>query len=211
MATKETVLARAKQGEPDAIALLMNRTLNQQNRHVRVLRQNAQLKLLVESAEAPPQAATVGWIEKGLAKLAIANIETATIYGKSKQSAKPTWQQTISLTVVAQTPDPFAPAPTEAAPKPTNAEPSLDLSEYCFTRNKSLLAGNLTLPSKPVIKLVLSFAALANEQKLEILPLLDKVLRKPDVEIEESLSAEATAWLTQIAALEGPDVRKASI
>ncbi|MEO1446446.1 MAG: hypothetical protein AAFV46_09460, partial [Cyanobacteria bacterium J06635_11] len=155
MATQRTLLDQAKQGNPDAIASLMNQTLAKQNRHIRVLRQAHQYKLLVEGEEVPPQAATVNWITQGLRKLAIPDAKVAIIYGKAKQSKQPEWQQSIQLGTpevqAAPAPEPTttetvestsaensaqANQPQPAAEKPP--EPALDLTEYCFTRNKSL-------------------------------------------------------------------------
>ncbi|MEL6777237.1 MAG: hypothetical protein AAFO06_08280 [Cyanobacteria bacterium J06597_16] len=236
MATQRTLLDQAKQGNPDAIASLMNQTLAKQNRHIRVLRQAHQYKLLVEGEEVPPQAATVNWITQGLRKLAIPDAKVAIIYGKAKQSKQPEWQQSIQLetsNAQAAAPEPTATEATSTEtieatstdtstansaqanqPQPTTEkppEPTLDLTEYCFTRNKSLLKGNLTLPSKAVIQLVLSFHGLTNANKQEALPHIDKGLRKPEPIVDEALSPAAQTWLDQLPDLEGPDRRKASI
>jgi len=87
---------------------------------------------------------------------------------------------------------------------------SADWSEYCFTRNKSLLKGDLTYPAECVAQLVLAFAALSDDQKQDALPHIEQALRKP-VPIETEMSAEAKGWLEKIAKLEGPQIRKASI
>lgn len=207
MAIQQNLLVQAKQGQPDAIASLMNRTLNKQGSHVQVRRRSGDYKLLVEADKAPPQKATVQWIVKGLDRLSISAIETITIYGKSQQSNKPEWQQSIRFSLqerASALQKPSAPASAKASEKP------LDLTEYCFTRNKSLLSGKLTLPSKPVIQLVLAFASLSNAHKSEALPHIDLALRKCAVP-EADFSGEVQAWFEQLAALEGPDVRKGSI
>lgn len=116
-------------------------------------------------------------------------MRTVEIYGKSQQSAKPDWQHRIQF--------PF--------------EVSLDLSEQYFTRNQSLLSGNLTLPSNPVIKWVLAFAELSNAQKTEALPHIDLALRKSTLPADDHISAATQAWFAQLIALDGPDIRKASI
>ena len=97
-------------------------------------------------------------------------------------------------------------------PLPTTSpdKSSLDLSGYCFTRNKSLLKGDLTYPAESVAQLVLSFAALKDEQKQQALPHIEQFLRKP-LPLEDEISDEAKEWLKKIEALEGPQIRKASI
>lgn len=242
MTTPGTLLERAKQGEAEAIATLMNQTLSKQKSRIRVLRQGNNYKLLIESEQVPPQTATVQWITQGLKKLAIPHLERAMIYGKLQHSSKPDWQQCITLTGAC--PETVAGGEKVASEKAKSVkteceqagnanesgaacvpegcndtalpsqppEPLLDLTEHCFTRNKSLLKGNLTLPSKAVIQLVLSFHGLTNAQKQAVLPFIDKaLLNKPNPGVDNMLGAEAKTWLAQIPELEGPDSRKASI
>ena len=219
MATALSMLERAKRGEPDAIAALMNKTLSKKGARVHIKRNGDTYKLLVEGEQAPNQKETVAWIVQGLKKLAIAQMRTAIFYGKAKQSAQPAWQCRVQL-INEPTADPFAPETSddssEAEPNTTKSasrsqEPAIDLSEHCFTRNQSLLRGKLTLPSKDVCKVVLSFSELANEQKLAVLPHCTKLLRKPEPVEDEALSAETTQWIEQVVALESNDVRKLSI
>ncbi|MEL7050365.1 MAG: hypothetical protein AAGM45_01075 [Cyanobacteria bacterium J06588_5] len=221
MTTQRTVLERAKQGEAAAIAALMNQTLKQKGVQVKVRQSGGAYKLLVESAaEAPEQKPTVRWIVKGLDRLAIASLKSVTIYGKAHQSSKPDWQQSIqfplqsSQSATRQSVVPASPFPELEQPASAPAvsvETPLDLSEYCFTRNKSLLSGNLTLPSKPVIQCVLAFSDLTNAQKQEALPHIDVALRKSAAPESDKLSGETKNWFDLLAALDGPDVRKGSI
>ncbi len=200
-ATQLSLLDQAKTGDPSAIASLMNRKLSKQGSQVKVKCQSGDYKLLLESAEIPDKSHTVRWIVQGLENLAIAEMRTVEIYGKSQQSAKPNWQHRVQ----------FSPSAVTASVTTPKAEAPLDLSEQCFTRNQSLLSGNLTLPSQPVIKWVLAFAELSNAQKTEALPHIDLALRKSALPAADSLSAATQAWFAQLIALEGPDIRKASI
>ncbi len=212
MATQLTVVERAKQGEPDAIAQLMNRTLNQRAAHVQVRRRGGEYRLLVESDRLPEQQATVQWIEQGLRKLAIADMQTVTIYGKARQSAKPDWQYGFEIGgFAARSQGLPSESPQAASVTSSLTEPPLDLSEHCFIRNPSLLAVSLTPPAKPVAQAVLSFAALANAQKLTLLPHVASLLRKPAPIENPALAAEAQAWITEVLTLEGDDIRKLSI
>jgi hypothetical protein len=205
MASQLTVLERARQGEPDAIAQLMNRTLAQQGAQVQIRRRGSEYKLLVESDAAPEKAATVKWISQGLAKLAIADMQTVTIYGKSRQCAQPEWQYGFQLGEAAA----GGRSPTSATPPA--AEPLLDLSEHCFIRNPSLLAVNLTPPAQAVAQTVLSFAALPNAQKLAVLPHIAPLLRKPAPVNDPALTSETQAWIAEVLAIEGDDSRKLAI
>ena len=135
---KGTVLDCAKQGDAEAIASLMNRTLNKKGSHVKIRRRGGEYKLLVASARTPDKTATVQWIVKGLDKLAIASIETLTIYGKSQQSNKPEWQQTVQFPLQsleqATSPASVQPVDTQLAALegPDVRKGSIWLSRYCL-------------------------------------------------------------------------------
>jgi hypothetical protein len=211
MTTQLTLVDQAKQGDPEAIASLMNRTLNQRAAHVQVRRRGGEYRLLVESEQVPDKQATVKWIGQGLKQLAIAEMQTVTIYGKARQSGKPDWQHCFQMSSqVVRLPEKTAPSPA-SAPSATAAEPVLDLSEHCFIRNPSLLSVNLTPPAKAVSQAVLSFAALPNAQKLAVLPLVASLLRKPEPVQNADLQAEAQAWIAEVLTLEGDDFRKLAI
>ena len=207
MATGQSLVERAKQGEAIAIASLMNQSLKSKGTRIQVKNQGSEYKMLVESAQVPNKAATVKWIVSGLRKLSVQTIETLTIYGKAKGSDKPSWTHQIWLNQpTKQQTDPFA----EPDPQ-SSAEPALDLTGYCFTRNKSLLTGKLTLPSEAVRESVVQFDALPNEQKLVILPHVDKLLRKPTKIEDEAISELGKQWIAKIIGLESNDLRKLSI
>jgi len=256
MTTQRALLDQARQGDPTAITTLMNHLLTPQGARVQVKRRGNDYKILIESAQVPEQAAKVKWIVQGLNKLAIANIQSVTIYGRSQQSDKPDWQQSISFAPqrrgqpnqapstaqpptaqnkaeksepspekpLAQLPEPSAPQPKQEQKQeqssaseaqrslPTElSQPPIDLSEHCFTRNKSLLSGSLTPPSEKVSQVVLAFAALPNEQKCVLLPYCQKLLRKPEPVEDDTLSEASQAVVAAILPLEGNDLRKLSI
>lgn len=223
MVTRQTpqqiLVEQAKQGEPEAIATLLNHPENKQPFRLQVRRRGSEYRLLAEADQVPDQQATVKWIVQALRKLAIAEMQTVTIYGKSRQSAKPDWQQRFEIgpevkPEVGQFPSgetpPALAAPTKDLPT-SHAEPPLDLSEYCFIRNPALLSVNLTPPSQAVTQTVLSFAALPNAQKLAVLPHIDELLRKLEPAQDDSLAPESQAWITELSALESDNIRKLSI
>ncbi len=214
MATQLTVVERAKQGDPEAIAALINRMLSKQSAQVQVKRRGSEYRLLVESDQVPEKQAMVTFIQQGLTKLAIADMQTVTIYGKSRQSAKPDWQHCFQMgsQMGSQMGAQSGQAPTAKSPTSAKAaEPSLDLSEHCFIRNPSLLSANLTPPAKVVAQTMLSFAALPNAQKLAVLPHIAPLLRKPAPVDDPALTSETQAWITDVLAIEGDDIRKLSI
>ena len=204
-------MERVKQGDPDAIASLMNRTLphhlNQASAHVQIRRRGGEYRLLVEAPQVPDKQATIKWVMHGLTKLAIAPMQTVTIYGKSEQSAKPHWQYSFRLGSSAT----LSPAHAKV-PSATPLEKPLDLSEHCLIRNRSLLSGDLTPPAKAVTRLIVSFAALPDVQKLAVLPRLTQLLRQPEpLPGNEALEAGARAWIIEVLALDGNGLRQLSI
>ncbi len=206
------LVAQARQGEVGAIASLMNRTRNKPFDRVQVRRREGQYQLLVESAQVPAQQISVQWIVRGLVQLAIAEIKTITIYGKSQQSAKPDWQQTVQIAL--SSPNVLDSSDSsDPIEQPNSSEPPdpLELSEYCFTRNLSLLSGNLTPPNLSVSQIICSFAALPNTQKRIVLPHIASLLRHPKPIQDDALTAESQRWITELLALEGDDLRKLSI
>lgn len=58
---------------------------------------------------------------------------------------------------------------------------------------------------------MLAFAALPNAQKLAVLPHIDELLRKLKPVQDDSLAPESQAWITELLALEGDNIRKLSI
>ncbi len=212
---QQILVEQAKQGEPEAIAALLNRPENKQPFRLQVRRRGGEYRLLAEADQLPDQQATVRWIMRALKKLAIAEMRTVTIYGKSRQSAKPDWQQRFEIG-----PEVGQFSYGEAPPTPISAstalpalevEPPLDLSEYCFIRNLSLLSVDLTPPGKAVTQTVLSFVALPDAQKLAVLPHFTELLQKPEPLPDDALAPESHAWITEILALEGDNLRKLSI
>ena len=219
------MMARARQGDVGAIAALMNRTRNKPFDRVQIRRrEGGQYQLLVESAQVPEQQISVQWIVRGLVQLAIADIDTITIYGKSQQSAKPDWQQTVQIAL--SSPNSLEPSDlsessdlsdpsdlSDSIAQPNSSEPPdpTELSDYCFIRNLSLLSGNLTPPNIAVSQIICSFAALPNTQKRIVLPHIASLLRDSTPIQDNALTAETQRWITEILALEGDDLRKLSI
>lgn len=224
MTTQQAILARAKQGEPDAIASLMNSMLRSQGAQVQIKRRGDDYKVLISSAQVPNQDKQVRWIVQGLSKLAIPNIQTVTIYGKAQQSPQPNWQQQVGFPLdqpqVNASPEQAdanalkeaASSKSEAAAAPVKpVEPGVDLSEYCFTRNKSLVSVSLDPPVDKVCQIIFAFAALPDAQKLVLLPYCQKLFRRPESIEDEALSEQSQTVAAMMAAMEGNDLRKLSI
>lgn len=77
-------LTLARQGDPTAIARLLNRQLQSRGIRARVLRQNAHLQIVLESNQPIPQANLTRFIQTGLMRLAPQGIEQVRLIGRQR-------------------------------------------------------------------------------------------------------------------------------
>ena len=83
------------------------------------------------------------------------------------------------------------------------------LSDYCFTRNKSLLTSELIPPSEKIARLVQFFHALPNSSKERILPIIEPFFHSSTP--TEQFDLEVQQWVEQLSRLNDSEARKASI
>jgi len=91
------VFNRAKQGEPAAIAQIINLGLSANGIRASVVRRDRTLLILLESTTPPDPEVYVTVIRKGLEKLAIADLERVHLCGQSFGQTTPTWHQVLRL------------------------------------------------------------------------------------------------------------------
>ncbi|MEQ8386501.1 MAG: hypothetical protein RH949_29515 [Coleofasciculus sp. A1-SPW-01] len=90
-------LKLAKQGNPKAIAAMINRSLRAKHIIAKVNRKDDCLQVLVESAQIPNQKAMVSFIRQGLTKLGVETIKTVQVYGRQKGQDSFAWNQTFEI------------------------------------------------------------------------------------------------------------------
>jgi hypothetical protein len=95
--TQQNPLQLAKQGNPNAIAALINRSLNSQGITAKVIRKDDCLRVLLESNEVPKQNNLSAFIHNGVLKLEIPEINTLQVFGRQTGEQVPAWSQTINL------------------------------------------------------------------------------------------------------------------
>jgi len=88
---------QAQNGDPQAIATLMNRSFNRRGVTASVTTKGNCLQVLLESSLVPSQSTFVSMIWMGLHKLEIPNIHTLEIYGKQLGNEIPSWSQKVTL------------------------------------------------------------------------------------------------------------------
>ncbi|HEY9644779.1 MAG TPA: hypothetical protein V6C88_00335 [Chroococcidiopsis sp.] len=120
--TQSNLVEQAKQGNPQAIATLMNRTLNPKGVTAIVERQGDRLAVVLESAQVPNQSVSVNFVEAGLKSLGVAGIQAINVSGKQVGAEAIAWNQTLDWSPTV-TPPP--PPPRPAVPPPPPPPPPL--------------------------------------------------------------------------------------
>lgn len=126
--SRSDILSLAKQGNPQAIAALVNHSTKPQGITVQVVRKGDALHVLIEAAHVPNQQDMVTLILNSLRILKVDPIRIVTIYGRQKGEKSVAWSQVINLKTLSEpesltsnlTNQPSTPAP---ATSPTTAEP----------------------------------------------------------------------------------------
>lgn len=94
---KPDVLEAAKQGNPRAIAALMNRSFESKGITIKAFLQNQCLSIFLESSQSLTPQPLIPFIRKGLTGLGITTIKTVKVYGRKQGSELPDWQQEFTL------------------------------------------------------------------------------------------------------------------
>jgi hypothetical protein len=93
----QNILEQAKQGNPNAIAALMSRSMKSQGIDVQASLEDGCLQVYLEAAKVPSPQATVAFIRKGMANLDIASIDRVKVYARQQGEPIPAWQEDIVL------------------------------------------------------------------------------------------------------------------
>jgi hypothetical protein len=94
---KKTAIKDAKQGDANAIAILINDQLQPKGIISKIFRKDSLLQILLEYAETPNQKACCSFLEKGIIKINPQGIHTVKIYGKSQNDKVAEWNYSFQL------------------------------------------------------------------------------------------------------------------
>ncbi|MEP6516989.1 hypothetical protein [Microcoleus vaginatus] len=86
-----------KQGDPNAIASSINRTLKPKGINADVTRDNGCLHIILEADKVPDQMVLVDFIRTGMTKLGLESIHTVKVYGRRTGDGEPAWEDEIDL------------------------------------------------------------------------------------------------------------------
>jgi hypothetical protein len=95
--TPQDILNAAKQGNPQAIAALMNRSLQPKGITARARLVDGTLQVMLEGDTAPSQAESVAYVTKGIKGLEIPGISNLMIAGKAIGAENLEWTERIEL------------------------------------------------------------------------------------------------------------------
>ena len=98
--TAQEILALAQQGNPAAIATLLNLILEPKGIKARAQRQDDRLHILLESPLPPIQSEAVEFIRNSLDDLPVEGVKTVTIYGRQRGETRPGWSETIERLIL---------------------------------------------------------------------------------------------------------------
>ncbi|MGB3238312.1 MAG: hypothetical protein WBB29_08450 [Geitlerinemataceae cyanobacterium] len=110
------ILEQAKQGNPNAIAALMSRSMKSQGIDVKASLDDRCLDVILEAAKVPTPQATVSFIRKGMTNLGVNSIDTVRVSAYQTGDSTSAWQEEIVLQ-----------EPAFSSPPPTVPEPGIGL------------------------------------------------------------------------------------
>uniref|UniRef100_A0ACD5GVZ4 Uncharacterized protein n=1 Tax=Desertifilum tharense IPPAS B-1220 TaxID=1781255 RepID=A0ACD5GVZ4_9CYAN len=107
--TQQNIPELAKQGNPNAIAALLNRSLQPQGITAKAILKEDCLHLLLEGAQIPEQHVAMPILYEELTNLGIETIPSLLVYGRQKGVKEPAWSETIDLAALYPSEDEFVP------------------------------------------------------------------------------------------------------
>lgn len=95
--TQLHLIEQAKQGDPQAIAALMNKSLQPKGMTALVNRQGDCLEVILEAERIPNRQALTTFVQKGIHNLEIESIRSIRVLGQQIGAATPAWTQELDL------------------------------------------------------------------------------------------------------------------
>ena len=95
-----TLLERAKQGDHEAIASVLNYLLKDRNITAKVAIKGNRLLVLLKSVQVPEQESSVSLVRKLMQQLNVESIKSVEIHGKSIGQPSPAWCESLDLTKI---------------------------------------------------------------------------------------------------------------
>lgn len=160
-AIQPNLLATAKQGDPKAIAALMNQSLKAKGVTAKAFIQNRRLNIMLESAEVPPQTALMAFTRKGIESLSLQTIRLVRVHGRQEGNDLPAWAEEFEIATYVP---PVADATQDTIIIPATTVHPLQESGQSSARPRpqvTKLALSKSAPSIPWLPLSIGAAAVA--------------------------------------------------
>ncbi|WP_261196542.1 CapA family protein [Laspinema olomoucense] len=122
-------MSLAKQGDPAAIAILLNQALRIRNMTAQVVRNDNRLHILLEADRIPDRQAYITYIQDGLTRLNVRSIHSVRVYARQIGQKVPAWDEAFEFGKVTISPlsSPSG-VPEEPASKPLPTPESLPIA-----------------------------------------------------------------------------------
>ncbi len=141
-----SLVERARSGQVDAIAALMNSSLHRLGIQARAAWQDNRLYVLLESAQPPEQRPCIEFIRQGLAQLQRIQAESAVVYGRGLGQTIPSWVQQIELTSPGNQVADQARDVAGIQPLTVNPPSAKSLDATAIAQNSSLQMATIQIP-----------------------------------------------------------------
>src|SRR5579883_543562 len=127
--TTQTVLIAAKQGNPQAIAALLNHSLSAKGMTTKVQLTDGCLHIILEAAFVPNQPGAVAYVTKGMRGLSAHGVTSLVLHGRVQGNEFPAWTERVELvgspTVLVVPAAPLVKPPEPAMPTPRTVFPAV--------------------------------------------------------------------------------------
>ena len=95
--TQQNIIELAKQGNPKAIEVLINSSLQSKGITAKATFKDGFLQVLLESTQVPDKQTLVAFIRKGVTSLGFTSIQKVKVHGKKLSEVFPTWTEEFEL------------------------------------------------------------------------------------------------------------------
>lgn len=113
----QNIVNLAKQGDPAAIALLLNQALRIRNMTAQVVRNDDRLHILLEADRIPDRQAYIAYIQDGLTRLNVRSVHSVRVYARQIGQKVPAWDEAFEFGKATISP---LSSPSEAPEKPAS-------------------------------------------------------------------------------------------
>jgi hypothetical protein len=144
--------AQAKQGNAQAIGLLMNQQLQPKGIRAQAVNEQGHLKITFEARVVPPEQPLIAFTRRGLEKLGITGIDVLTLYGKQISSPAMGWQWQQDLPHPATVTPPESPQNPEIQPETEQPE-QVPERVVARTHSSSSVPARASAPAKALARI----------------------------------------------------------